>query len=60
MYADDSSFIFNLLARSLQCLIEDLANFSGLSGLKPNYDVYNITYWIFKKIQLLHYYAVHI
>ena len=34
----DSSFILSPQARSLQCLIEDLDNFSGLSGLKPNYD----------------------
>ena len=48
MYADDSSFISSPKARSLQCLIEDLDNFSGL---KPNYDkMYNITYWIFKNI----------
>ena len=38
MYADDSSFILSLQARSLLCLIEDLVNFSVLSGLKPNYD----------------------
>ena len=29
-YADDSSFILSPQARSLQCLIEDLDNFSGL------------------------------
>jgi hypothetical protein len=38
MYADDSSFILSPQARSLQCLIKDLDNFSGLSGLKANYD----------------------
>ena len=38
MCADDSSFILSPQARSLQCLIEDLDNFSVLSGLKPNYD----------------------
>ena len=38
MYADDSSFMLSPQARSLQCLIKDLANFSVLSGLKPNYD----------------------
>ena len=38
MYADDSSSILSPQARSLQCLIKDLDNFSVLSGLKPNYD----------------------
>ena len=49
MYADDSGFMLSPQARSLQCLIEDLDNFSELSGLKSNYDVYNIMYWILKK-----------
>ena len=49
MYADESSFILIPQDRSLQCLIEDLYNFSVLSGLKPNYDTQStqITYWIF-------------
>jgi hypothetical protein len=38
MYADDSSFMLSAQARSLQCLIKDLDNFSVFSGLKPNYD----------------------
>ena len=47
--ADDSTFILSMQTKSLLCLIENLANFSVLSGLKPNYDVYNIMYWTFKK-----------
>ena len=38
IYADDSSFILSPQARTLQCLIEDIDNFSVFSGLKPNYD----------------------
>jgi hypothetical protein len=38
MYIDDWSFILSLHARSMQCLIEDLDNFSGLSEQKRNYD----------------------
>ena len=36
MYAYDSSFMLSPYARPLQCLIEDVDNFSGFSGLKPN------------------------
>ena len=38
MYADDSSFILSPQARSLQSLIKDLDNFSGLSGLNIHYN----------------------
>jgi hypothetical protein len=38
MYADDSSFMLSPQARSLQRLIQDLDNFSVLSGLKPKFD----------------------
>ena len=49
LYVDDSCFLLNPQFRSLHSLIEDLDNFSNLSGLQPNYDVYYITYWITKK-----------
>ena len=57
MYGDDSSFISSPQARSLQCLIEDLDNFSGL---KPNYDKCTLLRIGSLKIQLLHYPAVYL
>jgi hypothetical protein len=46
MCAKDSSFILSPQTRSLQCLIEDLDNFSGL---KLNYDKCTILRTLFKK-----------
>ena len=53
MYADESSFILIPQDRSLQCLIEDLDNFSVLSWLKPNYDKCTILRIVSLKIYTL-------
>lgn len=60
MFANDSSFMLSPQARSLQCLIKDLDNFSVLSGLKPNYDKCTILRIGSLKIQLLHYLAAYL
>jgi hypothetical protein len=49
LYADDSCFVLNPQSGSLLSFIENIENYSILSGLQQNYDKYHITYWIVKK-----------
>ena len=57
LYTDDSCFLLKPQLQSLHGLI-DLDTFAVLSGIKPNYDKC-ITYWITKKMKMLHYCVVY-